>query len=734
MSVTNRTGFLESSADNSRLATAAICALVFVALVDSGFVAAVAPQIAASLNTNKTLVAGSVAVYAVAAASVALVLGFYGSRVRKTFWLPIAAIFFAGAGLLAAAASHLAVFYTARALAGFAGGTISALAIAALADASPYSRRGRQMSIIAVVYFLAPVVGIPAGALITQNFNWQLSFIAVAALSVIAGVLVWRFPLAQSNALAVDVNSVEDSESDLQRSHKVGFGIIKTFFDSRSKAMGIVGAFFVSGGVVGFTSFIGVWLAEAFHRKPNEIALMYAAAGASAVLGGALGGFLADRYGKTSVALRGSLGFAVLMLFVPTFAWGILLVSVTSAAAFVAGLRIAPLQALITELVPPNNRAAYIAFRNASSQLGIAAAVALSAVLYARFGLFGVGVVCSLLTFFAWFCTNLIIEPQTAESSTAEDLSLENKVLNVRRKFWVHRTLKFALVFVVAVAFGVPYLLSFVVTKAVTRSDERNRPETPLTYSAEFENAAFVSSDGNNLSGWYLPREEKNITIVMTHGLFRSRYELLERGIEFWRRGYAVLLYDVRRHGSSTGEFSTIGYNERLDVIAALEFARSRAPTHRIVLLGVSMGAAATLMAASEVGDHADAVIAESSFLSFRHTITHHVELAGIPNIPFAPMLIHLTAWRMNFNPDDFDVGKAVSRINIPILFIGGGRDVRMPNETVLEPLFAAAHNPLKQKFVIPEAKHGQAYAVSPAEYIAAVETFLTSAMATNSK
>jgi pimeloyl-ACP methyl ester carboxylesterase len=165
---------------------------------------------------------------------------------------------------------------------------------------------------------------------------------------------------------------------------------------------------------------------------------------------------------------------------------------------------------------------------------------------------------------------------------------------------------------------------------------------------------------------------------------------------------------------------------------------RARAPGQKIVLMGVSMGAAATLLAAAETENEQDiiAVVAESSFLSFADTVRHHVSLihlprgVGVPAFPFATLLIQFTAWRMNFRAADFDLRRAVAQIRRPILFIGSSGDVRMPNETVLEPLYAAATSPLKRKLIVTgeRATHGRAYDADPAGYMAAVVAFLQTA------
>ena len=206
-------------------------------------------------------------------------------------------------------------------------------------------------------------------------------------------------------------------------------------------------------------------------------------------------------------------------------------------------------------------------------------------------------------------------------------------------------------------------------------------------------------------------------------------FEQLERGLALWREGYGVLLYDLRRHGRSTGEFSSVGYYERRDVEAAYLYVRGREPGNGVVLLGVSMGAAATLLAASEIRDEKLlAVVAESSFLSFADTARHHVGLSPLPTFPFAPLLIKFTGWRLNFDPADFDVRRAVSRIDRPIFFVGAGADRRMPTETVLEPLYAAARSPLRRKLVVAGATHGHAFDAAPEEYVRAVTEFLRAA------
>src|SRR5215470_15620021 len=128
--------------------------------------------------------------------------------------------------------------------------------------------------------------------------------------------------------------------------------------------------------------------------------------------------------------------------------------------------------------------------------------------------------------------------------------------------------------------FGVfPYLLAVLITNAGTRPMDRKLTETPATYGAQFKDVEFQTSDGVKISGWLLPSQGKRVTIIYSHGLFRSRRELLERAVDIWRLGYGALLYDGRNHGESGRARVTLGYNERLDAEAAIRYLQDSVHT-----------------------------------------------------------------------------------------------------------------------------------------------------------
>jgi pimeloyl-ACP methyl ester carboxylesterase len=96
----------------------------------------------------------------------------------------------------------------------------------------------------------------------------------------------------------------------------------------------------------------------------------------------------------------------------------------------------------------------------------------------------------------------------------------------------------------------------------------------------------------------------------------------------------------------------------------------------------------------------------------------------GLPPFPIANLVVAITAWRVGFDPDDGDVEAAVRELNIPILFIAGSADRRMP-PALAERLFNASPNPLKKLVIVPGAGHGDAFAKARDLYLTSVYEFL---------
>ena len=303
-------------------------------------------------------------------------------------------------------------------------------------------------------------------------------------------------------------------------------------------------------------------------------------------------------------------------------------------------------------------------------------------------------------------------------------------MLNVKR--WLKRlSLTFALLLVVLVFGILPYLLAgLATTHRYQYPDRENAGLTPASFGLAFEAVTFNASDGVPLSGWWVPASEARGTVVLVHGLNRSRIEMVKKLPLLHRLGWNALLFDLRHHGQSGGTVSGLGYLERRDVLAAKALARARG-SDRVVFWGISLGGAAAALAAAEDPEVAG-LVCDSTYRSLRDTVGHHLQLfrgfrwwaRAVPAWPLGDEVLFWIGRRAGFDTAAADVrAAAVHLAGRPALFVCNSADRRMPPEIAFELRVAAG--PRARVLVIPGHSHGGAYREGTAAYESAVGELL---------
>jgi pimeloyl-ACP methyl ester carboxylesterase len=279
-----------------------------------------------------------------------------------------------------------------------------------------------------------------------------------------------------------------------------------------------------------------------------------------------------------------------------------------------------------------------------------------------------------------------------------------------------------------------PFWMARFVTRAGTRPPDMRLKDTPADSGIPFETVKFNAADGLSLSGWWIAPTHKNAVVLLTHGLFRNRVEMLSRAVALARAGYGALLYDSRNHGISQKAVVSLGFYEAHDVEGGMAYIRSRAGSSaappKIVLMGVSMGAVATLRAASESNGYS-ALILDSPFASIRETIADHSWLFfKLPSFTFPPFFLFWFQRFAGIDVDQVNSHIAMARVQpVPLLVIASQGDRRMRPE-VARQLVEESRSPVKKLEVFGEdAGHGAAARLHPIEYGALLVGFLDSAL-----
>jgi predicted MFS family arabinose efflux permease len=178
----------------------------------------------------------------------------------------------------------------------------------------------------------------------------------------------------------------------------------------RETAAAVAVSFGVSGATLAFLTFISDYLDQSFGLRPLQISWLFLTAGVAAAVGSPISGWISDRFTKRRVFLTANTMLIVPLLALDRFGWGMPLIGLFFLISLCIAFRHTALHTLQTELVQGGERGAFLALRNAGSQLGISISVLVAGNLYSQIGYRGVTVWAALLTLFSSTILYFLIE------------------------------------------------------------------------------------------------------------------------------------------------------------------------------------------------------------------------------------------------------------------------------------------------------------------------------------
>ena len=183
-----------------------------------------------------------------------------------------------------------------------------------------------------------------------------------------------------------------------------------------------------------------------------------------------------------------------------------------------------------------------------------------------------------------------------------------------------------------------------------------------------------------------------------------------------------VIYVDLRGHGRSDGDYTTLGLLEPDHVSAAVTFARSRDPGP-VALLGYSMGGALALE--TGVRDPGVAAVVEDSGYGNLDNVygAGFQRLTGLPALPFGLPLVAIGRLDLRLNLSTVRPIDDAARLRKPLLAIVGTADRVVPPSEGYD-IYRVAPGP-KQLLVLPGVGHVDGYRAAPARYREAVLGFL---------
>jgi len=280
----------------------------------------------------------------------------------------------------------------------------------------------------------------------------------------------------------------------------------------------------------------------------------------------------------------------------------------------------------------------------------------------------------------------------------------------------LHKIAVQILAFIIAITLGIFAIGALLTAPAPTAVE---------TLSADFpvESVQIPVPNESAVHGWLVYGKPGGGVVLLAHSMRSNRLEMLSRARFLRDRGYSVLFIDLQAHGETAGERITFGLKESENIEASLTFLREIFPTERIGAIGVSLGAAAIVLAKHDL--KLSAIILESLHPTIEEAVDNRLKLHfGNYGSVLLPLMLSQLTFYLDTSTKALSPITRINNLNAPLLIISGTEDAHT-TQLETERLYAAARVP-KELWIVPGARHFNMHTYAGREYEQRISTFLS--------
>jgi len=205
---------------------------------------------------------------------------------------------------------------------------------------------------------------------------------------------------------------------------------------------------------------------------------------------------------------------------------------------------------------------------------------------------------------------------------------------------------------------------------------------SPADVGLPYQVVRMATQNGKTLFGWFLSANQqgRGAAVVLLHGWGGNAETLLPLALPLHQAGFALLLIDSRCHGQSDEDSFSSMPRFAEDLGHAIDWLKQREDidAHAIAVVGHSVGAAASLLAASKRSDMA-AVVSVAAFTHPVAMMRRWFASKGIPYLPVGWLMLRYVEWVIGHRFDDIAPINTIRRVSCPTLLVHGAEDSTVP-------------------------------------------------------
>lgn len=256
---------------------------------------------------------------------------------------------------------------------------------------------------------------------------------------------------------------------------------------------------------------------------------------------------------------------------------------------------------------------------------------------------------------------------------------------------------------------------------------EQERAAAYLKLKKQSSVITMKSFDGLELKALFAKQKENESHdyALVIHGYRSEPRDMAPNAVHFMEKGWNVILPGQRGHGWSEGGYVDMGTFACRDMVGWCNEIVKMDGEARILLFGISMGAATVMMTSGlDLPSNVIAAIEDCGYSSvwdqFEYRLKYEFHLPPHPILDVASFFCKL---RNGYSFHDGSSVRSLGNAKIPMLFIHGDADDYVPFR-MLEKNYEAMKGE-KEILVVKDAVHAMAGFVDPELYYGRVDAFV---------
>ncbi|CAN5177294.1 alpha/beta hydrolase [soil metagenome] len=214
-------------------------------------------------------------------------------------------------------------------------------------------------------------------------------------------------------------------------------------------------------------------------------------------------------------------------------------------------------------------------------------------------------------------------------------------------------------------------LIGYVFSNAVTSAKQSGYSALLQIETFPVNQLKLKSSDGVNINAWLAGTNKKDVVILLA-GIGANSSFMTDRAALYLKKGFSVLLPDLRATGKSEGKYISFGWNERLDLISCYRWLHENG-YENIAAHGCSLGAATIAYSFDSIHDYSF-VVMESSYDNIDHAFAHRTFDSGFNRFLFWPAYF-FTEQKINVAADLLSPENRMHLYKGPVLYLSGDKE-----------------------------------------------------------